>query len=44
MNLALAVDGFRSVLIHQISLDAFQQRRLIPFDREQVVAPPWSVI
>ncbi len=38
MNLALAVDGFRLALIHEISLDAFQQRRVIPFDREQVVA------
>jgi hypothetical protein len=37
MGLAVAVDGFRLVLVNEISLDRFQQRRLIAFDRKQVV-------
>jgi len=37
VGLAVAVDGFRLVLVKEISLDRFQQRRLIAFDREQVV-------
>jgi len=36
-GLAVAVDGFRLVLINEISLDGLQQRRLIAFDRQQVV-------
>jgi hypothetical protein len=37
MDLAVAVDGFRLVLVNEISLNRFQQRRLVAFDREQVV-------
>jgi hypothetical protein len=34
----LAVDYGRLRLVNEISLDRFQQRRLIAFDREQVVS------
>jgi hypothetical protein len=42
VGLAVAVDGFRLVLINEISLDSFQQRRLLAFDRKQVASQPGS--
>ena len=36
--MAVAVDYGRLRLVNEISLDRFQQRRLIAFDREQVVS------
>jgi len=37
VGLAMAIDGFLLVLVNEISLDRLQQRRLIAFDRQQVV-------
>jgi hypothetical protein len=42
LGLAVAVDRLRLVLINEISLDRFQQRRLLAFDRKQVASLPGS--